>query len=115
MNNLLSQPIKSNNLSINPLNIYQPTIKQSISNLTCKSLHTLNNVTIFAIPTRINDKDILSMFKGLLSLISEKSHQQQTAKYLTLKLKYEHLYRLYRKKSNQLRNKQLYKKATKNS
>ncbi len=73
----------------------KPLIKQLYGNLKCGKIAKLESVNIFSMPTRISDKDVLSMFKGLLSLINEKSAQQQTEKYLNLKLKYERLKYLY--------------------
>ena len=76
-------------------------IVQVCKNLKCGKISKLEQINIFTMPSRINDKDIISMFKGLLSLMNEKSNQQQTEKYLTLKLKYERLKFLYTRLKNE--------------
>ena len=60
-------------------------------------MNKLEFINIFAIPSRINEHDIHSMFNGLISLIREKIQQEQTEKYLRLKLKYDRLKYLYNK------------------
>lgn len=73
---------------------YIPLLKRDI-HLKLKPLNELETVKIFAMPSMIRDKDIMAMFKGLLSLITEKSKQEQTEKYLLLQLKYSRLKYLY--------------------
>ena len=74
-----------------------PIIKQKIL-IKLKPLSKLEGINIFAMPTRIKDGDIKAMFNGLLSLLSEKIKQEQTEKYLRLKLKYNRLKQLYYRK-----------------
>ena len=74
----------------------KPLLKQKLS-LHLKPLKKLENVHIFAMPTKIQDKDIIAMFKGVMSLMREKIQQEQTEKFLKLKLKYDHLKHLYNK------------------
>ena len=80
----------------NKLNLYKRTLKQKC-NLKLKPLKALETVHIFAMPTKIQDKDITAMFKGVLNLMREKIQQEQTEKFLTLKLKYDRLKYLYDK------------------
>jgi len=75
---------------------FKPTLKQPIK-LKLKPLTSLENINIFAMPPKIHDKDIISMFKGILNLVSEKIRQEQTEKFLILKLKYDRLKHLYNK------------------
>ncbi|MBQ7880549.1 MAG: hypothetical protein IJ358_01740 [Clostridia bacterium] len=75
---------------------FKPILKQNYK-LTLKPLSRLENINIFAMPSKIKDKDIIAMFKGLLSLVKEKAQQEQTEKYLKLKLKYNRLKYLYDK------------------
>ena len=77
----------------------KPFLKQNVK-LSLKPLAHLSNIDIFAMPTRIKDDDIVAMFKGLLRLVEEKVNQQQTEKYLKLKLQYSRLKYLYNKKLN---------------
>ena len=63
-----------------------------------KALSKLEDINIFAMPTRIKDGDIKAMFNGLLALLGEKIKQEQTEKYLRLKLKYNRLKLLYYRK-----------------
>lgn len=74
----------------------KPLIKQKIF-IKLKPLHSLQNINIFAMPPKIKDKDIISMFNGILTLMREKIQQEQTEKYLKLKLKYTRLKYLYDK------------------
>ena len=74
----------------------KPIIKQYI-HLNLKPLSKLENIKIFTMPTRIRDKDIIAMFKGVLNLMREQIRQEQTEKFLHLKLKYERLKYLYSK------------------
>ena len=53
-------------------------------------------------PSRISDKDILSMFNGLLALLREKVEHDQMQKLLNLKMKYSRLKALYNKSRNQV-------------
>ena len=76
------------------LKIIKPILKQTFK-LRLKALPSLENIKIFAIPTRIKDSDILAMFKGVISLIREKIQQEQTERFLNLKLKYDRLKYLY--------------------
>ena len=78
------------------LNNFKPVLKQHTP-IKLKPLSALEHVKIFAIPSRIQDKDITSLFKGLLTLLREKVQQEQTEKYLLLKLKYDRLNYLYQK------------------
>ena len=75
---------------------YNSILKQNLF-LKLKPLSKLECIKIFAMPTKIQDKDILAMFKGLLALMREKNQQEQTEKYLNLKLKYNRLEYLYKK------------------
>ncbi|MBO5910395.1 MAG: hypothetical protein J6Q15_02680 [Clostridia bacterium] len=82
----------------------KPILKQNIK-LTLKPLTNLEDIDIFAMPSRIQDNDIIAMFKGLMKLMREKIQQEQTQKFLTLKLKYERLKYLYEKvKQTNLKN-----------
>lgn len=83
------------NTAIN-INNFKPILKQDIL-VKLKPLSTLEHIKIFAMPSRIQDKDITSLFKGLLTLLREKVQQEQTEKYLQLKLKYDRLKHLYQK------------------
>ena len=74
----------------------KPVLKQNCK-LILKPLAKLENIHIFAMPSRIQDKDILAMFKGVLGLMREKIQQEQTEKFLKLKLKYDRLKYLYDK------------------
>ena len=86
--------------SANKLNIFKPILKQKCK-LILKPLNRLENIHIFAMPTKIQDKDIMAMFKGVINLMREKIQQEQTEKFLKLKLKYDRLKYLY-DKSKQL-------------
>ena len=77
--------------------ITKPILKQNIK-FVLKPLNALKTVHIFALPSRIQDNDIVAMFKGLLKLMQEKVQQEQTEKYLKLKLQYSRLKYLYDKK-----------------
>ena len=79
-----------------PLTKFKPTVKQYIK-LQLKPLAKLETISIFAMPSRINDKDIIAMFKGVLNLMREQIKQEQTEKFLQLKLKYDRLKYLYNK------------------
>lgn len=78
------------------LTTIKPILKQNIK-LTLKPLHNIESVTIFTMPSKIQDKDIIAMFKGVMGLMREKLQQEQTEKYLKLKLKYSRLKYLYDK------------------
>ena len=78
-------------------NLHTHIIKQQIR-LKLKPLSQLENINIFAMPSRIKDCDIKAMFNGLLALLGEKIKQEQTEKYLRLKLKYNRLRQLYYRK-----------------
>ena len=78
------------------LTTIKPILKQNIK-LTLKPLHNIESVNIFAMPSKIQDKDIIAMFKGVMGLMREKLQQEQTEKYLKLKLKYSRLKYLYDK------------------
>ena len=82
--------------------LHIPIIKQKTS-IKLKALSKLENINIFAIPTRIKDGDIKAMFNGLLALLGEKIKQEQTEKYLRLKLKYNRLKQLYYRKINNIK------------
>lgn len=84
-------------------------IKQKVYNLNLKPLHSLQSVSIFSMPSRIRDKDILAMFNGLLALMREKNEQDNLQKFLKLKMKYSRLKNLYDKSRSQLND--LYKKV----
>ncbi|MBQ7798592.1 MAG: hypothetical protein IJ371_05665 [Clostridia bacterium] len=78
----------------------QPTIKALLKQnlkLKLKPLTNLTSIKIFAMPTRIKDRDIQAMFNGLLTLLREKIQQEQSEKYLRLKLKYARLKYVYNK------------------
>lgn len=77
--------------------ITKPILKQNIK-FVLRPLNELKTVDIFAMPSRIQDNDIIAMFKGLLKLMQEKVQQEQTEKYLKLKLQYLRLKYLYDKK-----------------
>ena len=83
---------------INPqhTNNYYPILKQKIS-VHLKPLNSLNSITIYSIPTRIKDRDIIAMFNGVSQLLREKIKQEYNEKYLNLKLKYDRLKYLYDK------------------
>ncbi|MFQ6724199.1 MAG: hypothetical protein ACLRFE_02570 [Clostridia bacterium] len=89
-----------NNLAAN---LIKPTIKKP-QKVALKPLDKFESIKIFAIPSRINDKDIRSMFNGLIRLIEEKARQEQTEKYLRLKLEYSRLKTLYTNLKLQLLN-----------
>lgn len=78
-------------------NLHTPIIKQKTI-FKLKPLSTLEEINIFALPSRIKDGDIKAMFNGLLALLGEKIKQEQTEKYLRLKLKYNRLKQLYYRK-----------------
>ena len=78
------------------LTTIKPILKQNIK-LTLKPLHNIESVNIFTMPSKIQDKDIIAMFKGVMGLMREKLQQEQTEKYLKLKLKYSRLKYLYDK------------------
>lgn len=67
-----------------------------------KPISGLHNVDIFCMPSKISNNDILAMFKGLLNLMREQLQQEQTAKYLAMKLKYNRLKYIHQK-SKQLK------------
>ena len=75
---------------------FNPILKQP-QRLKLTKLNRLERVNIFAMPSRINNNDITSMFKGLLGLVKEQSRQEQSEKYLQLKLQYARLQYLYNK------------------
>lgn len=77
--------------------LHKSIIKQKIY-LKLKPLSRLESINIFTMPTKIQDRDITAMFNGLLALLSEKIKQEQTEKYLRLKLKYDRLNNLYHRK-----------------
>ena len=81
--------------SLSPIR-FTPILKQNLR-LKLKPLSSLNSINIFALPSRVQDKDILAMFKGLLRLMQQKAHQDQAEKYLNLELKYNRLKYLYNK------------------
>lgn len=62
-----------------------------------KSVDRLENVDIFCMPSKITNNDIMAMFKGLLNLMREKLQQEQTSKYLAMKLKYNRLKYIHQK------------------
>lgn len=62
-----------------------------------KPVSKLRNVDIFCMPSKITNNDIMAMFKGLLNLMREKLEQEQTAKYLAMKLKYNRLKFIHQK------------------
>lgn len=74
----------------------KPILKQNFK-LKLKPIKSLENINIFAMPSKIQDKDIVAMFKGVLNLMREKIQQEQTEKYLKLQLKYTRLKYLYNK------------------
>lgn len=78
-------------------NSYMPILKQSTFSIKLKALKDLEYVRIFALPSKIKDRDIYAMFNGLIALLKEKIQQEQTEKYLQLKLKYNRLKQLYNK------------------
>ena len=78
-------------------NLHTPILKQKIL-FKLKPLSKLEDINIFAMPSRIKDGDIKAMFNGLLALLGEKIKQEQTEKYLRLKLKYNRLKQLYYRK-----------------
>lgn len=80
--------------SIHKLTSFKPLLKQNLK-FKLKPLEKLENIDILTIPSKIQDKDILAMFKGVLSLMREKMQQEQTDKYLKLQLKYTRLKYLY--------------------
>ncbi|MBQ3502194.1 MAG: hypothetical protein IJA72_00825, partial [Clostridia bacterium] len=69
--------------TVEVLNTYKPILKQ-YTNVKLKAISSISSVNIFTIPSRIQDKDISSMFKGLLALLREKIQQEQSEKYLNL-------------------------------
>ncbi len=77
----------------------KPILKQKCT-VALKPLDSLKNIDIFALPSKISEQDIMAMFKGVLSLMREKVKQEQTEKYLRLKLQYTRLKYLYNKKIN---------------
>ena len=76
-------------------------LKQCLQ-LKLSKIKRLESVDIFSMPSKINDKDISSMFNGLLRLLKEKIQQEQCEKYLRLKLKYSRLKYLYNKLKTKL-------------
>ena len=66
----------------------------------------VNEATGFLVSSKIKNRDITSMFNGLLTLVKEQARQEQNEKYLQLKLKYTKLKYLYTKLKEQLRIKQ---------
>ena len=76
--------------------LHKPTLKQ-YTRLKLKHIQKLENINIYTMPTRIRDNDIIAMFKGVVSLMREKIKQEQTEKFLSLKLKYDRLKYLYNK------------------
>lgn len=71
-------------------------IKQGYE-LHLKPLKQMEKLDIFCMPSRITNNDILAMFKGLLNLMREKLQQEQTARYLDMKLKYNRLKYIHQK------------------
>lgn len=90
--------IYGNNLVMKHL--HTSIIKQRLY-LNLKPSSKLEDINIFALPSRIKDSDIKAMFNGLLALLEEKVKQDQTAKYLNLKIKYNRLKQLYYRKIGQ--------------
>ena len=82
------------NLKIKYLNI--PIIKQAQS-IKLSRVSRLESVNIFSIPNQIKNDDINAMFNGLLRLIKDTCQQEQSEKYLRLKLQYSRLQYLYNK------------------
>ena len=82
------------NLAVKEL--YKSIIKQPI-NVKLSKTHHLKRINIFAVPTRIKNNDINAMFNGLLKLVMESCRQEQSEKYLQLKLQYSRLQYLYNK------------------
>lgn len=82
--------------SVHKLIKFKPILKQNYR-LKLKPIKSLENINIFAMPSKIQDKDIIAMFKGVLNLMREKVQQEQTEKYLKLQLKYSRLKYLYNK------------------
>ena len=80
----------------------KPAILKQPLHLKLKSLKALESINIFSMPSRVSDKDITAMFNGLLCLLREKIQQEQSEKYLRLKLKYNKLKSLYNLTKNQL-------------
>jgi len=78
-------------------NSYTPVLKQNIFYIKLKALKKLEYVRIFALPSKIKDRDINAMFNGLVALLKEKIQQEQIEKYLQLKLNYNRLKKLYNK------------------
>lgn len=74
-----------------------PILKQNIK-FNLKALDSIESIKIFTMPSKIKDRDIMAMFNGLLTLLREKVQQEQSEKYLRLKLKYDRLKLLYYKK-----------------
>ena len=79
--------------------ILTPKLKQRLQ-VKLKAINRIESINIFTMPTKIKDRDISAMFNGLLALLREKVQQEQSEKYLRLKLKYERLKYLYSKKCN---------------
>lgn len=65
--------------------------------LKLKPMAKLENIDIFCMPSKISNNDIMAMFKGLLNLMREKLQQEQTSKYLSMKLKYNRLKYIHQK------------------
>lgn len=78
-------------------------IKQNCK-LNLKPINKLEKLDIFCMPSKITNNDILAMFKGLLNLMREKLQQEQTAKYLDMKLKYNRLKYIYEKSKHRKAN-----------
>lgn len=100
MKNLINQIISINQnrqyINTSTTKVFHPILKQPLE-FKLKPLKSLQGVKIFAMPSKIQDKDILAMFNGVIALMREKVMQEQTEKYLTLKLKYNKLKYLYTK------------------
>ena len=82
-------------ISVNYL--YMKSIIKQDYKLRLKPLKQMEKLDIFCMPSKITNNDILAMFKGLLNLMREKLQQEQTAKYLDMKLKYNRLKYIYEK------------------
>ena len=79
--------------------IVKPILKQH-TKTRLKPLNKIEHINICTLPTKINDKDIMAMFNGIIRLVREKINQEQTEKFLKLKLKYDQLKYLYNKHKN---------------
>ena len=77
----------------------KPILKQNIK-LKLIPIKMLENINIFTLPSRIQESDIMAMFKGIMNLMREKIKQEQSQNFLALKLKYDRLKYLYDKSRN---------------